>query len=433
MNLCKGFIMQELRLARKTALAEGACVTVPPSKSLSNRALLMAALGRGECLVRNVLKSDDTERMLEALTALGVTLTRLEDGAVMVHGQGGLFKTSKPLTLDLGNAGTAMRPLCAALAFSEGTFTLTGEARMLERPIGPLTEALKELGASIEYLNNDGFPPLKIRGACPHSHSVHISGSTSSQFVTALLMTGPLLEGGLEIRVQGDLISKPYVDLTLSLMQRFGAKVSREGYVRFNVEGTGYVNPKEITVEGDASSASYFLALGALLGSLTVKGLGRNSVQGDVHFAGVLKKMGADITLHGESIEVKKSALKGIDIDMNDMPDAAMTLIPLALFTDGPVTVRNVASWRVKETDRLSALATEMAKLGVKVEQGADYLSVDGSVRNAITPVFATYNDHRMAMCLSLIAADREVVIEDPDCCRKTFPGYFDIFNALTR
>ena len=424
--------MQEIEIAKRQGTVQGACVSVPPSKSLSNRALLLASLSTGTCTLKNVLVSDDTKRMLEALKALGVKLEEVRLGEVKIEGLGGLFKAPKPLTLDLGNAGTAMRPLCAALAVSEGEFTLTGIERMMQRPIGPLTEALKEAGARIEYLNNSGFPPLKIKGSKLHTHALHISGQTSSQFISALLMIGPLLAEGLELKVDGDLISKLYVDLTLSLMQSFGAKVTREGYSRFKVEPTGYQSPASLTVEGDASSASYFMAAGGIAGELKILGLGKDSVQGDLKFAQVLEKMGAKIEIFDDCIEVQKSDLQGISIDMNDMPDAAMTLVPLALYTKGPVTITNIASWRVKETDRIAAFVNEMQKLGVKVESGADFISVDASFRNQDKPYFDTYDDHRMAMCLSLVAFDRDIVIKDPDCTRKTFPGYFEIFNKVT-
>ncbi len=423
--------MEVLKVGLKTALKEGAEVMLPPSKSLSNRALLLSSLGRGRCLVRNVLKSDDTARMLEALQDLGVSLEVKDSGDVLIEGLGSLFECSKPLTLDLGNAGTAMRPLCAALALSSGSFTLTGVKRMMQRPIGHLVEALRTMGCNIQYLKDEGFPPLKIEGTRVESAQTVIDGSASSQFISALLMTGPCLKGGLKLEVAGTLISKPYVDLTISLMEQFGAAVKRDSYRLFEVAGTGYCNPPEALIEGDASSASYFMAMGAIAGSIAIRGIGSKSVQGDLKFARVLQKMGADIRVNEDEILVHKSKLHGIDIDMNDMPDAAMTLIPLCLYADGPVAVRNVGSWRVKETDRIAALAREMRKVGVKVEEGPDYLMVDGSVRNREIPQFATYDDHRMAMCLSLVAFDRPVLIEDPKCTKKTFPGYFEVFDKL--
>ena len=404
-------------------------LALPGSKSLSNRALLLAALAQGTTTLHNVLRSDDTQRMLEALQALGVALT--EDGTtITVTGLGGAFKCpGEELTLFLGNAGTVMRPLTAALALSQGSFVLTGEERMCQRPIGPLVEGLKRLGLHLEYLNNDGYPPLRIVGGQVSARHIAIPGDTSSQFITALLMAAPLA-GGLTIEVEGDLISKPYVEMTLRLMARFGVQVERVGWRSFAVPATTYVSPGNFLVEGDASAATYFLAAAAIAGEITVEGLGAHSVQGDAAFVDVLAQMGAQVEVKEHSITVHQApqGLQGIDLDMNDMPDAAMTLVPLALFTKGPVVVRNVGSWRVKETDRLAALSTEMAKLGVKVDCGADYIAVDGSVRNAAYPTFATYNDHRMAMALSLCAFDRPVVIADPKCTHKTYPQFFTDF-----
>ena len=407
-------------------------VIMPGSKSLSNRALLVSAMAKGRTKLLNVLKSDDTQRMIEALKQLGVNLNNVT-GATDVTGIDGVFDNGlNQLTLDLGNAGTAMRPLCAALSVSSGVFTLTGEPRMMERPIGPLTEALKEIGCNIEYLNNDGFPPLQIRGSTPKKHSIRVSGDTSSQFISALLMTAPVC-GGLDISVSGDLISKPYVDLTVKLIEKFGAKVHRNGYSSFKVEGSGYTSPGSYLIEGDATGATYFAAAAAIKGQLEIYGLPADSVQGDIRFFDVLKKMGAKVTRQENSILVKSGKLHGIEIDMNAMPDAAMTLVPLAMYTDSPVVIKNIASWRVKETDRIDAMVKEMTKLGVKVESGDDWISIDSSSRNDATPVFDTYNDHRMAMCMSLIAFDREVVINDPDCIRKTFPTYFTLLNSVAK
>ncbi len=404
-------------------------LALPGSKSLTNRALLLSALARGTTTLHNVLRSDDTERMLEALRALGVKL-ELDGTNVQVTGLDGAFDhQGEALTLFLGNAGTVMRPLTAALALSCGKFVLTGEERMCQRPIGPLVEGLKSLGLQINYLNNDGYPPLEIVGGQVDCHELAIPGDTSSQFITALLLAAPLA-GGLTIKVSGELISKPYVDMTLRLMARFGVEVKREGWHRFTVGASGYVAPATFLVEGDASAATYFLAAAAIGGEITLEGLGAHSVQGDAAFAQVLAQMGAEVTVDAHQVTVRKAphGLKGIDIDMNDMPDAAMTLVPLALFTQGPVVVRNIASWRVKETDRIAALSTEMRKLGVKVECGADFIAVDARTRNQDIPTFATYNDHRMAMALSLCAFDRPIVIAEPQCTHKTYPNFFKDF-----
>lgn len=410
-------------------------VTLPGSKSLSNRALLCAALSEGRTAVLNLLRSDDTARMMDALKALGVKVTE-RGTACEVEGLGYAFDTGlNRVTLDLGNAGTAMRPLCAALSFSSGVFELTGSKRMFERPIGPLCEALRNLGVHIDYLNNPGFPPILIRGCqAPKSHEVSIDGQLSSQFITALLLAAPLA-GGLGIHVRGELISKPYVDLTIKLMERFGIKISRKGYSEFSIpEGARYVSPGSCLIEGDATAATYFAAAAAIAGKVEIYGIPRDSVQGDAAFLHVLERMGAKVTRLEHSVVVERQGrLKGIDIDMNAMPDAAMTLVPMALYTDGPVAIRNIASWRVKETDRIAAMANEMRKLGVKVECGEDFISIDAAERNAETPVFDTYDDHRMAMCLSLCAFDRDIVVNDPQCVAKTFPGYFKELAAVTK
>ena len=407
-------------------------VILPGSKSLSNRALLVSALAKGDTKLLNVLKSDDTNRMIEALTKLNVKLN-VNANTIDVQGLGGVFDEGlNTVDLYLGNAGTAMRPLCSVLAVSKGLFNLTGEPRMMERPIGPLTEALKSIGLSIEYLNNDGFPPLRIRGSKVNSHEVSISGTTSSQFITALLMTAPVC-GGLKIKIEGDLISKPYVDLTINLIEKFGAKVHRNGYSEFEVEGTGYQSPKSYLIEGDATGATYFAAAAAIGGELEIYGLPKDCAQGDIKFMDVLKALGAKVSFGDNSVIVKKSKLHGIEIDMNAMPDAAMTLVPLALYTDSPVVIKNIASWRVKETDRIQAMVNEMSKLGVNVSSGHDYISIDASVRNDATPTFDTYNDHRMAMCMSLVAFDRDIVINDPDCINKTFPTYFTTLKSVCK
>jgi 3-phosphoshikimate 1-carboxyvinyltransferase len=370
--------------------------------------------------------------MMEALKALKVEV-RSNTSFVEVTGKGGPFDEGlNELTLNLGNAGTAMRPLCAALAVSDGVFTLTGEPRMFERPIGPLIEALKSMGCNIEYLNNDGFPPVQIRGSRVKKHQVTIDGSTSSQFISALLMAAPIC-GGLEINVQGDLISKPYVDLTISLIEKFGAKVKRNGYNTFTVDGGGYASPEVYLIESDATSATYFAAAAAINGELELFGLPLDSVQGDFRFFEVLKSMGAKVSYSEHAVTVKSGTLKGIEIDMNAMPDAAMTLVPLSLYTKEEIVIKNIASWRVKETDRIEAMATQMRKLGVKVQCGDDYIALDASSTNEESPVFDTYNDHRMAMCMSLVAFNRDIVINNPEVINKTFPTYFNLLNTVIK
>ncbi len=408
-------------------------VHLPGSKSISNRVLLLAALAQGETQISNLLHSDDIEHMLNALTALGVSY-QLSDckSKCVVQGLGGLFDHSAPLELFLGNAGTAMRPLTAALAASNVDVTLTGEPRMYERPIGHLVDALRQLGADIDYLQQDGFPPLRIRGKALQAGRISIDGSISSQFLTAVLMIAPLLPADSEIDIIGDLVSKPYIDITLALMSRFGVEVENQNYQRFVIRGQQqYQSPGHWLVEGDASSASYFLAAAAIGGSIKVTGIGRHAVQGDIRFADALEAMGATVEWGDDYISVTRNQLNGIDRDYNAIPDAAMTIATTALFAKGPTLIRNVYNWRVKETDRLHAMATELRKVGAEIEEGDDYIKVTppAVIQHAS---IATYNDHRMAMCFSMLAfADCGVTIEDPDCTRKTFPQYFEVFSGL--
>lgn len=408
-------------------------VHLPGSKSISNRVLLLAALAQGETQISNLLHSDDIEHMLNALTALGVSY-QLSDckSKCVVQGLGGLFNLPAPLELFLGNAGTAMRPLTAALAASNVDVTLTGEPRMYERPIGHLVDALRQLGADIDYLQQDGFPPLRIRGKALQAGRISIDGSISSQFLTAVLMIAPLLPADSEIDIIGDLVSKPYIDITLALMSRFGVEVQNQNYQRFVIRGQQqYQSPGHWLVEGDASSASYFLAAAAIGGSIKVTGIGKHAVQGDIRFADALEAMGATVEWGDDYISVTRNQLNGIDRDYNAIPDAAMTIATTALFAKGPTLIRNVYNWRVKETDRLHAMATELRKVGAEIEEGDDYIKVTppAVIQHAS---IATYNDHRMAMCFSMLAfADCGVTIEDPDCTRKTFPQYFEVFSGL--
>lgn len=411
-------------------------VTLPGSKSLSNRILLLAALASGETRISNLLDSDDVRHMLNALKALGVSYTLSEDRSqCVVQGRAGALDTSGALTLFLGNAGTAMRPLTAALAASQGEFELTGESRMAERPIGDLVDALRACGASIDYLGQDGYPPLRIHGHGLSGGSIRIRGNISSQFLTAMLMAAPLCREDLEITVDGELVSKPYILITLDVMKRFGVNVENHDYQRFVIPaGQRYVAPGDIMVEGDASSASYFLAAAAIAGgTVRVHGTGTASVQGDAKFADVLAQMGANVVWGDTWIEVSRGELHGIDVDLNHIPDAAMTIATTALFAKGPTAIRNIYNWRVKETDRLSAMATELRKVGAVVEEGNDYIVIHPPA--AIQPAtIDTYNDHRMAMCFSLAAfGDSPIVINDPGCTAKTFPTYFELFCGMTR
>lgn len=411
-------------------------ITLPGSKSISNRTLLLAALASGNTEIRDVLASDDTARMLESLTKLGVKLDQIGEHDWRVHGCAGNFH-NKQADLFLGNAGTAFRPLTAALAFSNGDYQLSGVARMHERPIGDLVDALQQAGANISYLGQPGFPPLKIVPAqADLSLPIKIRGDVSSQFLTALLMALPLSKQQSSIDVVGELISKPYIEITLNLMAKFGVQVQREGWQRFTIAANSvYTSPGQLCVEGDASSASYFLAAGIIAGSVTVDGIGQHSIQGDVRFAEALSLMGGEISYGENHITAKKAnKIKAIDMDCNHIPDAAMTLAILALFADGTSTLRNIASWRVKETDRLTAMATELRKVGASVVEGSDYLQI--TPPTAITPnaVIDTYDDHRMAMCFSLVSlAGVPITINDPACVNKTFPDYFACFAKIAR
>lgn len=410
-------------------------VRLPGSKSISNRVLLLAALARGETLIEGLLDAEDTRVMRSALAQLGVAM-RDTDGGLCVSGVGGAFPVQAG-DLFLGNAGTAFRSLTAALAFSGGAYTLDGVPRMRERPIGNLVDALNSLGARIGYAQAPGFPPLTIAPAVTlNADRVSVRGDVSSQFLTGLLLAAPLLAPpqGLLIAVEGTLISRPYVDMTIALMHRFGVDVQRADD-RFHVPRASYRAPARIAVEGDASGASYLLALGAIAGGpVRVDGVGTGSVQGDVRFADALEAMGAVITRSDHWVEASAPAagrLRGIDLDVNHIPDAAMTLAVVALFADGPTTLRNIGSWRVKETDRIAAMATELQRVGATVEEGADWLRVHPPSRLREATVH-TYDDHRMAMCLSLAAAGGVPVhIREPGCVAKTWPGYFDALAGL--
>jgi 3-phosphoshikimate 1-carboxyvinyltransferase len=403
-------------------------VNVPGSKSLSNRALLLAALANGQTHLTNLLDSDDIRHMLKALTQLGVEYRLSEDKTqCWVTGLGHAFNCKTGLELFLGNAGTAMRPLCAALAASAGEFILTGEPRMEERPIGALVDSLRQAGTEIEYLKNQGYPPLKILGKSLVGGTISVDGSVSSQFLTALLMAAPLFKQDSEIVIQGELVSKPYIDITLQTMAQFGVEVANQNYQRFVVKGQQqYQSPGQFLVEGDASSASYFLAAGAIKGgTVKVTGVGKKSIQGDIRFADVLEQMGAKITWGDDFIQVQGAPLTAIDMDMNHIPDAAMTIATTALFAQGTTSIRNIYNWRVKETDRLAAMACELRKVGAEVIEGNDYITITPPL-NLIKAEIDTYDDHRIAMCFSLVAlSDTAVVINDPGCTAKTFPDYF--------
>ncbi|ELU6886848.1 3-phosphoshikimate 1-carboxyvinyltransferase [Salmonella enterica] len=418
--------MESLTL-QPIARVDGA-INLPGSKSVSNRALLLAALACGKTVLTNLLDSDDVRHMLNALSALGINYTLSADRTRCdITGNGGALRAPGALELFLGNAGTAMRPLAAALCLGQNEIVLTGEPRMKERPIGHLVDSLRQGGANIDYLEQENYPPLRLRGGFIGGE-IEVDGSVSSQFLTALLMTAPLAPEDTTIRVKGELVSKPYIDITLNLMKSFGVEIANHHYQQFVVKGgQQYHSPGRYLVEGDASSASYFLAAGAIKGgTVKVTGIGRKSMQGDIRFADVLEKMGATITWGDDFIACTRGELHAIDMDMNHIPDAAMTIATTALFTKGTTTLRNIYNWRVKETDRLFAMATELRKVGAEVEEGHDYIRITPPAKLQHADI-GTYKDHRMAMCFSLVAlSDTPVTILDPKCTAKTFPDYFE-------
>ena len=429
------------------------CVSLPGSKSISNRVLLLAALSEGTTDIHDLLASDDTHVMLDALRQLGCAVEPIGAQSVRITGLGEQTPRS-PAQLFLGNAGTAMRPLTAALALLGGEFELSGVARMHERPIGDLVDALRQLGCRIDYLGQAGYPPLRIAQAeglpaLALGAPIQVRGDVSSQFLTALLMALPLVARTQDvvIEVVGELISKPYIHITLELLARFGIRVAHEQWQRFVIPaGCQYRSPGQIHVEADASSASYFIALGALCTSLTgqngikIQGVGLDSIQGDIRFVEAARAMGAEIEGGPNWLHVQRGAwpLRAIDLDCNHIPDAAMTLAVMALYADGPCTLRNIASWRVKETDRIAAMATEARKLGAQVEEGPDFIRVHPLPRPEQwrKASIHTYDDHRIAMCFSLAAfnpARLPVRIEEPQCVAKTFPDYFETLFTVAQ
>jgi 3-phosphoshikimate 1-carboxyvinyltransferase len=427
--------------------AAAGTVNLPGSKSISNRVLLLAALCEGTTTIHDLLDSDDTRVMLVALKTLGCAITQ-NGSTVQITGLGGKLSTDQA-TLFLGNAGTAMRPLTAALAVLGGDFELGGIARMHERPIGDLVDALRQLGCRIDYLGNDGFPPLRIGNpALSLGQAIQVRGDVSSQFLTALLMALPLVaEKDVVIEVVGELISRPYIEITLNLLARFGVQVQRDGWQRFTIPaGCKLQSPGVLHVEADASSASYFIALGAIangiggLSGIRIQGVGADSIQGDIRFVEAARMMGAQVESGPNWLHIRRGAwpLKAIDLDCNHIPDAAMTLAAMALYADGTTTLRNIASWRVKETDRIAAMANELRKLGASVVEGADYIQVTppAGLGQWKAGTIHTYDDHRIAMCFSLAAfnpAGIPVRIEDPKCVAKTFPDYFETLFSVSQ
>lgn len=411
---------------------------LPGSKSITNRALLLSALARGNTKLHHLLWSDDTRYMSDALKALGIGIGLSDDCTeAVVCGQGGNF-TAKHAELFIGNSGTSIRFLTAASALACGDYTFTGVDRMKERPIRDLVEALAQIGAKVEYLEREGFPPILLHANGLEGGTLHVRGNISSQYLTAILLAAPCMKSPLTIEVDGDLISKPYVEMTVRMMTQFGASVENLDFKKFRVENSGYTSPGEYDIEGDASSASYALAAAAISdGSVTLEGLGEKSIQGDIRFVELLCEMGAQISFDGNSVTCSKGTfpLNAIDKDLSAIPDAAMTAAVLCLFARGTSRIRGIRSWKVKETDRILAMQTELLKVGAKV------LATDDSL--TITPpeiflpaTFHTYQDHRMAMCLSLVAfglkACDRIRILDPRCVEKTYPAYWKDFSALT-
>jgi len=412
-------------------------VVIPGSKSLSNRILLLSAMAEGSTRITNLLDSDDVRHMLTALASLGIKYSLSEDKTICeMTGLGGAFNTGGEIELFMGNSGTTMRSLTAALCTGKGVYTLTGDPRMYERPIDDLVNTLKQADAEIDYLEEAGFPPIRINAHGIKGGEVTIKGNISSQYLTGMLMAAPFCDQDLLIKVDGELVSKPYINITLDVMKRFGVSVENHNNQAFLIKaGQSYKSPGNIMVEGDASSASYFLAAAAIAGgTVKVHGTGMASVQGDARFAEVLELMGAKVTWSDEWIEVTRSGeLNGVDVDLNHIPDAAMTIATTALFAQGKTAIRNIYNWRVKETDRLAAMSTELRKLGAVVEEGRDYIVIDPPevIKSA---AIDTYDDHRMAMCFSLAAfGDSAITINDPGCTSKTFPGYFDVFMSMTK
>ena len=425
----------------KASNIKSSILDLPASKSLTNRILLIASLCSDQTIINNMLFSDDTLVMIDALKKLGVKI-KLNKTLKQCHIIGSHNKFPvKIADLYIGNAGTAIRPLTACLAFNDGKYKIHGTPRMHERPISDLVNSLKSIGAKIEYLQNPDYPPLLIKQSYVKSNKIIIKGNISSQFLTSLLIASPIIskENNLNIKVEGDLISKPYADITLNLIKLFNLKIKRQKYNSFQINaGQAYKSPKVIKVEGDASSATYFLAAASICGKrIKVKGIGAKSIQGDIKFVEILKKMGANIIINDDYIiSNSKKQLIAIDEDLNHIPDAAMTVAMLCLYANGTSILRNIGSWRVKETDRLSAMTKELSKLGAQITEGKDFLKIKPP-KIMLDASIDTYEDHRMAMCFSLASLNSKflkgsnITINDPKCVAKTFPNYFEVFKSI--
>lgn len=408
-------------------------VDLPGSKSISNRVLLLSSMSCGQIKLSNLLNSDDIKYMIRVLKKLKIKYKLFNNfTCCKIYGQNKPLKIKNKKTLFLGNAGTVMRPLTAIFSLKDNDVILTGDQRMQERPIGHLIDALKQGGAKIQYLKKENYPPIRIMGGFKGGKII-IDGSISSQFLTSLLMMAPLAPLNTEIMIKNRLVSLPYIDITINLIKKFGVNIENHNFNKFNIlSKQKYIAPKKYVIESDASSASYFLAAAAIKGgTVKVNGINHNSIQGDIKFADVLKKMGAKITWGKNFISCTRNRLNAIDLDMNHIPDAAMTIATTALFAKGTTVLRNIFNWRVKETDRLAAMSNELKKVGAIVKEGKDYISITPpkEIKHA---EIETYNDHRMAMSFSLLSLSKNsVTILNPKCVSKTFPDYFTYLDKI--
>ena len=412
------------------------CIKLPGSKSITNRVLLMAALGSGVTKLIDPLRSEDTDQMINALIKLGVSVKEVNDDKKTLEIKGAEHNfPNKNTNLFLGNSGTTFRPLAAVLAMMRGSYNLSGIERMHERPIKDLVDALEQMGSSIQYEKNHGYPPITINNSSIEiSKPIKIRGDISSQYLTALLIAGPISNNEFNIEVVGDLISKPYIDITLKLLTKFNIFYNNDNWRLFSLKKDSlYRNPTKIFVEGDASSASYFFAAASLAGSIEIKGINKDSIQGDLKFLDIISKMGAKIEYKSNSIQVSRaSSLKGLEIDCIEIPDAAMTLAIMAVFADKPTKLKNIGSWRVKETDRILAMNNELTKMGVEVSTTHDSMTVFPQKQLNDNISIETYNDHRIAMCFSLFCLKNlNITIQDPNCVNKTYPDYFKDLKSV--
>ena len=426
--------MNEIKL--KASKQVRGCIKLPGSKSITNRVLLMAALGSGVTKLIDPLRSEDTDQMINALIKLGVSVKEVNDdqNSIEIKGAEQNFP-NKNTNLFLGNSGTTFRPLAAVLAMMRGDYYLSGIERMHERPIKDLVDALEQMGSSIQYEKNHGYPPITINNSSIEiSEPIQIKGDISSQYLTALLIAGPISNNEFNIEVIGDLISKPYIDITLKLLTKFNIFYNNDNWRLFSLKKDSvYRNPTKIFVEGDASSASYFFAAASLAGSIEIKGINKDSIQGDLKFLDIISKMGAKIEYKSDSIQVSRASnLKGLEIDCIEIPDAAMTLAIMAVFADKPTKLKNIGSWRVKETDRILAMNNELTKMGVEVSTTHDSMTIFPQKQLNDNISIETYNDHRIAMCFSLFCLKNlNITIQDPNCVNKTYPDYFKDLKSV--